>query len=236
MPLPGMEQDLSDFIIKLNTSENQTRIRQGTPMTSSGEENIAAELARALQENEALKAEMIRKDKWAEDLARQLEILGGNLEEDKAKVKHSRFMGKGMEANLEAEVTSASSETLSHYKALLTYKLNLPTLPPTKDPLIIQNHLNKLAVQFKGLANGRKYDPILLERHKIHLAAQTLLAPDHIAYAKTAKNQLTFQEWAAGFKEAVLPYGLITMAERNMAALAPLTQNLATIPRFVDKV
>ncbi|ADV24640.1 Hypothetical Protein CGB_J1430C [Cryptococcus gattii WM276] len=32
-------------------------------------------------------------------------------------------------------------------------------------------------------------------------------------YAKTAKNQLTFQEWAAGFKDAFLPYGWITMAE-----------------------
>ncbi|ADV19574.1 Hypothetical Protein CGB_A3420C [Cryptococcus gattii WM276] len=145
-------------------------------------------------------------------------------------------MGKGTEANLEAEVTSTSSETLSHYEALPTYKLNLPTLPPTKDPLIIQNHLDKLAVQFKGLANGRKYDPILLERHKIHLAAQTLSAPEHITYAKTAKNQLTFQEWAARFKEAVLPYGWITTAERNMATLAPLAQNLATIPCFVDKV
>ncbi|ADV21041.1 Hypothetical Protein CGB_C4247C [Cryptococcus gattii WM276] len=159
-------------------------------MTSSGEENIAAELARALQENEALKAEMIRKDKWAEDLARQLEILGGNLEEDKAKVENSRFMGKGVEANLEAEVTLTSSETLSCYETLPMYKLNLPTLLPTKDPLIIQNHLDKLAVQFKGLANGWKYDPILLERHKIHLAAQTLSAPEHIAYAKTMKNLL----------------------------------------------
>ncbi|KAE8539875.1 hypothetical protein D1P53_003812 [Cryptococcus gattii VGV] len=52
-------------------------------MTSLGEENIMAELTRALQENEALKAEMIRKDKWAEDLVQQLEILGGNSEEDK---------------------------------------------------------------------------------------------------------------------------------------------------------
>ncbi|KAE8542524.1 hypothetical protein D1P53_001303 [Cryptococcus gattii VGV] len=90
MSLPGMEQDLSDFLVKLNTRE----------------ENIAAELARALQENEALKAEMIRKDKWAEDLVQQLEILGGNSEEDKAKAKLSRSMGKGMEANLKADVTS----------------------------------------------------------------------------------------------------------------------------------
>lgn len=63
-----MESELSDFIVKLNTSESHTRIRQGTPMTSQGEENIAAELARALRENEALKAEVIRKDKWTEDL------------------------------------------------------------------------------------------------------------------------------------------------------------------------
>ncbi|OXH74444.1 hypothetical protein J001_01190 [Cryptococcus neoformans] len=130
----------------------------------------------------------------------------------------------------------ASSEAPSHYEALPTYKLNLPTLLPTKDPLVIQNHLDKLAIQFKGLANGCKYDPVLLERHKIYLAAQTLSAPEHIAYAKTAKNQLTFQEWAAGFKEAVLPYGWITTAERNMAALALLAQDLTTIPCFVDKV
>lgn len=213
MTLPGMESELSDFIVKLNTSESHTRIRQGTPMTSQGEENIAAELARALRENEALKAEVIRKDKWTEDLIRQLEILGGNSEEEKAKAKLSRSMGKGTEANLEADITSASSEAPSHYKALPTYKLNLPTLLPTKDPLVIQNHLNKLAIQFKGLANGRKYDLVLLERHKIYLTAQTLSAPEHITYAKTAKNQLTFQEWAAGFKEAVLPYGWITTAE-----------------------
>lgn len=205
-------------------------------MTSQGEENIAAELARALRENEALKAEVIRKDKWTEDLIRQLEILGGNSEEEKAKAKLSRSMGKGTEANLEADITSASSEAPSHYEALPTYKLNLPTLLPTKDPLVIQNHLDKLAIQFKGLANGRKYDLVLLERHKIYLAAQTLSAPEHIAYAKTAKNQLTFQEWAAGFKEAVLPYGWITTAERNMAPLTPLTQDLTTIPCFVDKV
>lgn len=95
-------------------------------------------------------------------------------------------------------------------EALLTYKLNLPTLPPTKDPLVIQNHLNMLALQFKGLANGHKYNPVLLERHKIYLAAQTLSAPDT---RKSAKNQLTFQEWAASFKDAFLPYGWITMAE-----------------------
>lgn len=62
-------------------------------MTSLGEENIVAELTRALQENKALKAEMTRKDKWAEDLVQQLEDLGGSSEESRAKVKLSRFMG-----------------------------------------------------------------------------------------------------------------------------------------------
>lgn len=57
-----MEQDLSDFIVKLNTHETHTQIWQGTPMTSLGEESIAAELTRAPQEKEALRAEMIRND------------------------------------------------------------------------------------------------------------------------------------------------------------------------------
>ncbi|KAE8538268.1 hypothetical protein D1P53_005609 [Cryptococcus gattii VGV] len=86
------------------------------------------------------------------------------------------------------------------------------------DPLIIQNHLDKLAIQFKGLVNGHKYDSVLLERHKIHLAAQTLSAPEHITYAKTARNQLTFQEWATQFKKQ----------SSHM--------NLATLPCFIDNV
>ncbi|KIR30169.1 hypothetical protein I307_00247 [Cryptococcus deuterogattii 99/473] len=49
-------QGLSDFIVNPNTREINTRFRQATPMTSLGEERIAAELAKALQEREALKA------------------------------------------------------------------------------------------------------------------------------------------------------------------------------------
>lgn len=43
-----------------------------------------------------------------------------------------------------------------------------------------------LALQFKGLANGHKYNPVLLERHKTYLAIQTLSAPEHIALRKNS--------------------------------------------------
>lgn len=47
---------------------------------------------------------------------------------------------------------------------------------------------------YPSLTNGRRHDPLLLVKQNIHLAGQTLSAPEHIAYAKSVKNRLTFHE------------------------------------------